>query len=295
MSDRQGSIRDCARLAALVRESRTFFIRERSHAPGIHVYRPRAAAEARIAIRHNGGDGATLDEVFGRRWYHPPREVARALGRPGRILDLGANVGLFGAFATALWPLATVLGYEPDPASYVVHQRALAANGRGERWRVLLAAAGASEERVRFAAHGNPSSAVLEADQSDTQETVVPQHDVLAQIARCDLVKIDIEGGEWAIIGDPRFGVGPPRAVILEYHAAGCPGADAREAALAFLAEAGMRTVPLPETERDGAGMVWALRETRRGISRRAAPVHQQAAREPASDPSTAPPKRAIW
>ena len=39
----------------------------------------------------------------------------------------------------------------------------------------------------------------------------VPMHDVMAEIAAADLVKIDIEGGEWEILSDERFRREPPR------------------------------------------------------------------------------------
>ena len=45
-------------------------------------------------------------------------------------------------------------------------------------------------------------------------------------MAEADLVKIDIEGGEWPILTDPRFAQLPTPALVIEYHPAGCPGPD---------------------------------------------------------------------
>ena len=45
--------------------------------------------------------------------------------------------------------------------------------------------------------------------------------DVLGQIAEADLVKMDIEGGEWGILADPR--IARQRALVLEYHPRGLP------------------------------------------------------------------------
>jgi hypothetical protein len=84
--------------------------------------------------------------------------------------------------------------------------------------------------------------------------------DVLDQVAAADLVKIDIEGGEWEILLDPRFAESPPRALVLEYHAAGCPTDDPRAAALDALRGAGMQVQPLWHDAAAGVGMAWAWR-----------------------------------
>ena len=37
------------------------------------------------------------------------------------------------------------------------------------------------------------------------------------------LLKIDIEGAEWAILEDPRLAALDAEAIVLEWHAMGCP------------------------------------------------------------------------
>ena len=64
--------------------------------------------------------------------------------------------------------------------------------------------------------------------------------DVMAQIADADLVKIDIEGGEWMLLEDPRFADSPPGALVFEYHPRFCPSGDPRERAESLLAAAGL-------------------------------------------------------
>ena len=122
----------CARL---VNESTSFFARELLRPTGVHVYRLRANG-VRVAIRHQGADAATLAEVFHHRWYDPPAQVSTLVGEPKGILDLGANIGMFGAAAVARWPTAQVVAYEPDPANAAVHERTIAVNGLAERWRL---------------------------------------------------------------------------------------------------------------------------------------------------------------
>jgi FkbM family methyltransferase len=246
--------------ARLVRETPAFFVREYTRRPGTRIYHVRETGVS-VAIRHDGVDSATLAEVFHRSWYRPPERVARALGSPQAILDLGANIGLFGALAVTAWPGARIVGYEPDPGNADVHEAAIAANALGERWSVIRAAAGASEGEVRLAAGRGPSSFVLPAGAADEHEVAVAMRDVLPAIARSDLVKIDIEGGEWPILADPRFAASPPRVLVLEYHRDGCPGAAPRAEVERMLADAGMATELIWDSEADGLGMLWAWRE----------------------------------
>lgn len=243
----------CARL---VRESPAFFARELGRAPGVHVYRVRETG-ARVAIRHRGADAATLAEVFYHHWYRPPAEVAAALAGVRSILDLGGNVGIFGAFALTAWPDATIVAYEPEPANRDVHARAIEANHAGGRWSVVAAAAGAAGGEVRLAAGLGPSSFVLGPGASVEHEIAVPMRDVLGEVAAADLVKIDIEGGEWAIIGDERFAANPPRVVVLEYHPGNAAAPVPRDAAVSLLEAAGMRTQLIWDTPAEGVGMLW--------------------------------------
>jgi FkbM family methyltransferase len=247
----------CARI---VRESPAFFLRELLRPAGVRVYHTRATGVG-VAVRHRGVDAATLAEVFYHRWYEPPAEVAAALREPRAILDLGANIGMFGAFAMTAWPRATIVGYEPDPANYAVHLEAIGANrAAGERWSVVQAAAGAGEGEVRLASGLGPSSHLLAPGASGEHELVVALHDVLEQVSGSDLVKIDIEGGEWAIIGDQRFASDPPGVVVLEYHPENCPGRQPRAEAVRLLESAGMRTRVIWDAEGDGLGMLWGWR-----------------------------------
>ncbi|HEV2923478.1 MAG TPA: FkbM family methyltransferase [Solirubrobacteraceae bacterium] len=245
----------CART---VRESASFFAREVLRPPGVHMYRLRSNG-VRVAINHAGVDAATLAEVFYHHYYEPPEELA-ALGEPGEILDLGANIGLFGAFAVTRWPNAQIVAYEPDPANANSLERVIAANGVADRWALVRAAAGSRDGEVRFASGLNVASHIVEHERNSGSATLtVPLRDVLPQIASAGLLKMDIEGGEWAILRDPRFAEHPPRVVVLEYHPEGCPDGDPRAAAEDALKRAGLQTKTIWHGD-DGYGMLWAWR-----------------------------------
>lgn len=170
------------------------------------------------------------------------------------IVDLGANIGLFGAFILGRFPDARVTGFEPEPSNAVLHRRTIAAND-GASWELVEAAAATVDGTVQFTAGGSTTGHV-----GDGNLTVVSV-DVFSYLEGVDLLKIDIEGAEWALLADPRFAGVSARAVALEYHPRGCPSSDARAAAHETLRAAGYDTVDHDSPSFAGLanqGMVWA-------------------------------------
>jgi hypothetical protein len=137
--------------ASTVRPASVFSARECRGRRGLGVYRLREN-DLRVAIRHGTPDVVTLGEVFHDHHYRPTPEIEPHLTEVSRIVDLGANIGLFGVFAAARWPEAEILAFEPDPANAAVHERTIAVNGLGERWRLIRAAAGARDGQAAFVA-----------------------------------------------------------------------------------------------------------------------------------------------
>ncbi len=254
--------------ARLVRPAPLFVLREALRRPVTRVYRLRGSG-LKVVIRHRTGDVVTLGEVFHEPDYRPPAEVQAALGGVDRVLDLGANVGLFGAFAAARWPGARITAFEPDPANAEVHERVIHLNGLESRWALVRAAAGNYDGRAAFHPGGVALSHLADGGQDSSGErdgtapagrTIeVPVVDVMAQIADADVVKIDIEGGEWMLLEDPRFAGSPPGALVFEYHPRFCPGGDPRERAESLLAAAGLSARAIWHRS-DGHGMLWAWR-----------------------------------
>ena len=212
-----------------------------------------------IVIRHHTADVLVLDEIFSQREYELPSAVARVLdepARPLRVVDLGANIGLFGAYALTRYPDATVVAVEPDPANAAIHTRAIGANP-SSRWTLIEAAATAVSGTMRFSPGSFTRSHAADLDED---AIVVDAEDVLPLMQRADLVKIDIEGGEWAILADPRFGDGEARAIVLEYHPDDCPSTEPRNEAERFLVSAGFEIVPGPSKPEFGTGVLWGWR-----------------------------------
>jgi FkbM family methyltransferase len=230
---------------------------------------------AKVFLRHRSRDVNILNEIFGgtggRRSYEPPAPVARLLDSvpSPAIFDLGGNIGLFGLYALSRWPGSTVRSFEPDPANLSVLARTVDANGFRERWSVSECAVANTVAEMDFVAGLSADSYLSSAargsgeqksDGASGQSIVVRTVDFFAGDPCGDLLKMDIEGGEWTILGDRRFASLKIDALVLEWHARGCPYPDPREATLRLLRTAGYDRL---EEVSGGSesGLLWAWRE----------------------------------
>jgi FkbM family methyltransferase len=243
-------------LGRLVHETPAFFVNELRGAGGVRAYTLRDSNQT-VLLRHGTVDSWTFAELFHLRLYEPPPRVAAALAGVTApvVLDLGANIGMFGLDARRRYPGAQVIAYEPDAESAAIHRHLIERNGSPAGWRLIEACAGPRSGTVTFLPGQETESRIV--DEAVAGSVTLPMDDVLPAFARADLVKLDIEGGEWALLEDPRFAAA--RAVVLEYHPPGCPEPDTHAAARSRLESHGYDVMPLFEHP-GGVGMAWALR-----------------------------------
>ena len=215
-----------------------------------HLPPARVRGRGRDPPPHRRRDGARRDLLPAASTSPRP---ASSCGDVGRAVDLGANIGLFGAWLLGRCPDAEVVAYEADPANAAVHRLAIEANGLEERWRLVEAFAGTQEGTTRF-------TTGLHAVSHEGEGIEVPVVDVLPELADADLVKIDIEGAEWPILADSRFRELQARLVVLEYHAEGSPQPDPAAAAEQALTGAGYEVHHAGRKPAFGAGLLWGVR-----------------------------------
>src|SRR3954451_3704212 len=195
-----------ARIAPNLREPVRFSLRQIARRHGVRSYRLRGS-DVRIFVRHSTGDLITLEEVLADRQYEPPPPLAAVFdrnGQPLEVADLGANIGLFSAWLIQRRPDAHIVAFEPDPANADVLTACMSANGG--RVDVVRAAAAPQAGELRFRAGDLAASRVVEEG-----GIAVEAVDVFPYLARADFVKVDVEGGEWALLADPRFADLPAR------------------------------------------------------------------------------------
>lgn len=213
----------------------------------------------RVSIRRGTADIFTLYETQTMRIYEPPPQAMRALENLGatlRILDLGGNIGLYALEALSRWPRASIVSFEPDPENLLLLRRNVATNADAQ-WRVVDACAAVSDGRAPFVTgHFAVSRAPAHGERSTSHVAAV---DVFPYLVACDLLKMDIEGGEWPILLDERLRTLTARVVVLEYHSWGCPTNDPEKLARDALERVGFVVGPAQQLEA-GAGTFWAWR-----------------------------------
>jgi FkbM family methyltransferase len=220
---------------------------------------PLRASGLWIWLHHGTEDLGVIDEVFHLGWYELPDGAVRRLerlGRPPRVADLGAHIGSFDVHLLGRFPGAAVTAVEPDASNAEALERCMHANRGAGTWKLLRACAAARPGTVRFIAGESTASRVANAGEEGAVE--VPALDALPLLAEADVVKMDMEGGEWEILADSRFRELRPAVMVLEYHPHLCPHPDPRGAVEGLLAEMGYDVQPIFH-ESSGVGMVWAL------------------------------------
>jgi FkbM family methyltransferase len=192
----------------------------------------RAAGQRRpvtLALRRGGqfqlrptrmGAGGNNDygvayEVFVDRLYD---RVATDPAAVRQIVDLGGNVGLSCIFWLAKYPNCRIEVFEPHPGHVAQMKINLALNGWTDRVSVHAAAAGTAPGTLQLCDRGSASSLLYARPGEPVID--VPIVDTFAIIGglTIDILKIDIEGGEYALLEDPRFAALNVRDLLLEWH-----------------------------------------------------------------------------
>ncbi|HTQ44516.1 MAG TPA: FkbM family methyltransferase [Polyangiaceae bacterium] len=129
------------------------------------------------------------------------------------VLDLGANVGAFSLWARTQWPAAEILAYEPDPANARRYE-----TNTGTA--CVVAAVTDRPGRARlYAGRNNCGEASLTPGPEQVAHVSREVELVDARtLPRADVVKVDTEGEELAILG--ALDLSQTSCVMLEWHSA---------------------------------------------------------------------------
>jgi len=136
------------------------------------------------------------------------------------IVDLGANVGYTLLYHLHRYPRARVIAFEPHPKNAAQAERNLILDRNRDRVDFHRAAAGAQTRTMRLSDQAT-SSMLTDHDSPNTFEVDVVDIFPLLEGKRIDIFKMDIEGGEYEILADSRFGQLDIGALIMEWHSRG--------------------------------------------------------------------------
>lgn len=170
-----------------------------------------------------------LDDVYG----------LERLRNLRRVLDVGANHGLFALAVRGWFPEAVIHGYEPNPVLRSVFEH----NYRLLDGVPFAEAVGAEDGWCAVDQPGGTISARVRSDRGPIRQVSLATA-VERLGGRVDLLKLDCEGSEWSILRC-REALAKIGGVTLEYHDFGLPDAvlDYRRHAEELIAAAGLQVI----------------------------------------------------
>ncbi len=134
------------------------------------------------------------------------------------VVDLGANVGFSTLYFLERFQNSRIIGFEPHPLHFEQAQRNLGLNDARDRVELHPFAAGSHNRSMQLSDKGSSSSLIENATGAAVSIQVVDIFPLLRG-KKIDLLKMDIEGGEYEILADPRFGELNIGAIVMEWHA----------------------------------------------------------------------------
>ncbi len=156
-------------------------------------------------------------EVFAAELYRGPWVPApNSVNRVNRIMDVGANVGISVVYWAHRYPAARVDAYEPHPVHLAMLEAHLKLNRIGARVTVHPVAVGTSA-RIAWLTDDQGSSRIENSGAAGFSVRVVDFFETLGA-DRVDLLKMDIEGAEYAIFMDERFSKVDVGSIAFEWH-----------------------------------------------------------------------------
>ena len=232
---------------------------------------------ARMAPDHGGArfwcdlaDGIARDVCLVGHYEPQVSRVVTQLLSPGMtVVDAGANWGYFTLLAASLvGPAGRVLAFEPDPRVFDLLQRNLSLNAFAHVTALPLAASrstttlvldgyaeNASNRGVSRVREGGSASATSFLVHAARMDDVLEQREIRA----VDLIKIDVEGAEDAVLDGMRAGLaaGRYRRILIELHPA-------------LLAERGQSPDQCCQMLRDAGYIGWAFDHSPEAVRRAA-------------------------
>jgi len=163
------------------------------------------------------------------------------------IYDCGANVGLGCLYFKRLYPAARITAFEADPSVAALLAENLRQNGFADI-AIVAKAVWKENTTLAFSSEGADGGSVV-AGKPSLQIPAVRLKEYLDGAGRIDLLKMDIEGAEVAVLEDCRGSLGRVQHLFVEYHAyTGQP--QRLDALLAVLGESGFRYFVRSEADR---------------------------------------------
>ncbi len=164
------------------------------------------------------GSHYVLDEIFNKHCY----ELVPFIGEVKTIVDIGANMGIASAWFRLSYPQASILAFEPDPRALTILQKNAAAIGKIELHPFGLYSEDCTKDffvgktsTVHSSIHSHKYSSATNYSIDLKDAGSVLQN---SKIGAIDIIKIDTEGCEIAILRSIGKAIDGIKVIYLEFH-----------------------------------------------------------------------------
>jgi FkbM family methyltransferase len=164
----------------------------------------------------------TYREIFVTRVYQRLPDF-RPIGS-AVVFDVGANIGFFTLQIAGSMAGGTIYAFEPNPNAYSKLVKNVQANRVGNI-HLFPYAVGSKPgrvwlERAERTGLGRVAESASEMGASQVEVEMITLDDIVEKnsIARIDLMKIDVEGHEEAVLAGGERALGMTRKVVMEFH-----------------------------------------------------------------------------
>jgi FkbM family methyltransferase len=178
-----------------------------------------------VYLRIGDADASVYCQIFLDREY----DIIKGLKDPTTIVDAGANIGLTSIFMSRLYPHCSIHALEPEVGNYEM----LEMNTKGyPNIHCLQAALWKEDGPVKIVSADCESWAFRITDADDWMDDAVRGYRLSTLlnkmgVERLSLLKMDIEGGEFDVLGDASDWLCRVDSIVAELHDRMRPGCEA--------------------------------------------------------------------
>jgi FkbM family methyltransferase len=209
------------------RAAKAYFVNYETYRQALHTRADgtvdvRTADGLTITIRRNHWDARILQEIF----LTEPYLQDLSIPENATVVDIGGYIGDFSLYAAKRLKARKVIVYEPSPKNFEILLRNIENNHLQDRIVAINMAVSDSNEimmdidlpdskQINVSAYGSHGTTPKHRVPSVTLPGLIESH----KLELIDLLKIDCEGGEYAILlNTPSHTFDRIKNIVFEYH-----------------------------------------------------------------------------
>lgn len=208
----------------------------------------------KIALNFPEGEKCVLEHELGQIFFDDCYRLQDVRPKPGAILDVGGNVGMFSLVARHRFPRAAIHCYEPNPRLHGFLRGHVGQIGV----EIFEEAVGDRAGTVAMAGSNQSLFGTVVADNAGTVPMTAFDTAVERIGGKVGLLKLDCEGAEWGILENAQA-FDAVAALTMEFHLWARPGSTVRDIR-ALIEKRGMKVKATVQKPGEEWGLIFACR-----------------------------------